>query len=186
MLDFLAAIVALAVIPASADAFIPLPLFYHQKSIQAGDTLTGSDTAEKGPFASNGTVPCAVLAGFAVSISELGSGSALPGGGTITFRLKFGATVLWTSQAYTVDNTVWYLDGNVRCETAGASGTAVVTVRHGVGPGVSNFVGSSGVSTTVSSVDWTAASVVGIFCQWSVGNAGHTAVQKTCDISYYF
>lgn len=171
---------------ATTGADVPVPAFFHQRTIQAGDTLTATNTAEKGPFASSKTIPTCFISGAAMRLDASGAGSTLPGGGSLTFRLKLGSTVLWTSQAYTADNSVWYAIAYVRCETAGASGSALVSVRHGVGPGTGSFVGSSGLDSTVQGVDWTQSAVFGLTCQWSVANGGHTAVQQTCDVLYFY
>lgn len=160
---------------------------WHQYAIQSGDTLTATNTSEKGPFASSYPYPYPTNPSWnELVISWMGSGSSMPGGGTLTFRLKIGSTVLWTSKAYTEDNTVWYTDAKIRCDSDGGSGSLTLSIKQGVGPGTGNFVGSSGFSGTVSGIDWSTASTLGLTCQWSVADAGHTAVQRSCDAFCFY
>lgn len=158
-------------VPGYAGGFV-----WPNQGPQAGDTV--ANTASETSFASALTLPANLLTSkMLFHMTWYGTGSTLPGGGTLTFRLNSGPTNLFTSQAYTVDNTVWYVDADLQFISDGASGFVEVGARSGVGPGTGNFVGSSGKAGGVT-LNTTTACNLGLLVQFSVANSGNTVTQR--------
>lgn len=108
--------------------------------------------------------------------------------GTLTFELKFGSVVVWTSGAIALNivaetNGAWILDIDLICRSIGNSTTATM---WGIGDFCSRSIigsataaaGSTGnvllpytSPTTGTGFDSTVSNVIDLFATWSISNA---------------
>lgn len=176
----------------AAAAYVPGQVLGHMQAVQSGDTVAAPDTSAHF-FATYGTIPAGLLlpsgsVRHEAKLEASGSGSALPGGGTLTFSISMGSTVIFTAPAIDVDNSSWYLTFKIR----GTSSTAIaVDGRLGSGPGSGSYTRSAGVPSSGDSgahtgVTLSAAQNVKVCVTFTAAGGGNTVTMSDYVLTYVY
>lgn len=140
-----------------------------------------SNTTTEALFDTQYSIPANTLkAGSLIKVRFQGIATATNGTDTLTIKLYIGGlsgTAILTGTATDVaNNNIFAGEAMIVIRTAGASGTLVAVGTHTEVPAASGTAVHDITEITASTtIDTTAAQVIGVGADWSVANSGNSA-----------